>query len=638
MNTGLAKSHLTITRIEWERVWVTIEFAFDQPVRGEIDFAIYDERRAYPLDAVASDNGHYVARINVTNFRDRRHVPDGSWRFMSVIDGHRGPVASFPLERARELDNAGRSFIYNRDQSIYAVTFALSDEERADVVFNTYQLNRTMAGRSKSELTMKSSAARPGSMRRMLYTLDKVTAGLAGKALGAIDRASGGKASSIARGWLHELRSMGLRGRIALRARDLSLLNRPQSKDLAAAEREAPTFAKGKAKAQQRDKLRILFASDIRPTIAGNLLSIRDRMVERGLDDRFEMAFSFRTLDDVTPSGTLHVASEVNSADIILIDDYFPVLNKINLRSDQRLIQVWHAGSGFKSVGYSRFGYAGSPRLVDIHRKYTFAICGSSHLVPVYAEVFGIPENAVVATGLPRIDSFLDPVRARRVAADFETAYPEFAGKKKILFAPTFRGEGAKTAHYDFSQLDFAKLYELCGDEYVFLIRMHHFVVGPVPIPPQFQDRIFDFSRFPDGNDLLHSTDLLITDYSSIIYEFSLLARPMLFFAYDRDHYSATRGFHRPYEESAPGKVCLTFDSLIEAINSKDFEEWRIEEFRRNNFDYIDIGSADRVIDQLILNDPRQSAEAKIALEVDAMRMERAWRLAEEQLVSDANG
>lgn len=486
------------------------------------------------------------------------------------------------------------------------------------------------------------SSARPTLIRRCLNGMNRITFGLSGRFAVWFDGATDGNVTAFGHRTLYRMRQLGLRSRVAVAGRDVRLLSEPRSKDIAVAEGgDLNVDMRGSAqsaamRARKRDgRQAILFASEMRPAIAGNLLRIRDRMHERGLGNKFDMHFSFRTLDQVTPEGTAQLASEVAAADIILIDDYFPLLNKVTLRDDQKLIQVWHAGSGFKSVGYSRFGSYGSPRLTDTHRKYTFAICGSTHLVPVYAEVFGIPENAVIPTGLPRIDSFLDPIRSEHVKADFVKSYPELVGKTKILFAPTFRGESAKSAFYDYSRLDFDRIYEMCGDEYVFLMRMHHFIPGAPPIPEEYADRILDFSHFPDGNDLLHSTDILITDYSSILYEFSLLDRPMLFFAYDKDLYSATRGFHRAYEEMAPGKVCTTMDELIMSIKSGDFEEWKIEQFREENFDHIDTNSSDRVIDQLILDDPRDQPEAIAAEEHERARYDLARRLGAEQFHID---
>jgi CDP-ribitol ribitolphosphotransferase / teichoic acid ribitol-phosphate polymerase len=349
---------------------------------------------------------------------------------------------------------------------------------------------------------------------------------------------------------------------------------------------------------------RILFASEARPSMGGNLLRIRDRMVERGLDQRFDFRYSFRVPHTVDKWGTLRVIYLLATSDIVLIDDYFGMLEPLQLSPRTKIIQAWHAGSGFKSIGYSRFGNYGSPKLSNAHRKYTYALTGSKHLVPVYAEAFGIEESAIIPTGLPRIDTFLDPVRTEAVIEKFRLDHPHLVGKKIILFAPTFRGRGNQNAYYDYHRIDFAQLYDMCGEDTVVLFRMHHFILKPVPIPAEYSDRLFDFSHFPDTNDLLHLTDILVTDYSSIIYEFALLDRPMLFLAYDKETYAATRGFHRDYDQTAPGKVCNTFDELIKALRAEDYDLWKIDEFRRENFDAIDTNSADRVIDWLILGSP----------------------------------
>lgn len=133
---------LTITSITWERVWVTISFSFSEPPGDDVDFLIYDVLRAFPLNAVATSDIEFVARINVTNFRNRQQVPNGSWRFMACIDGERGPIASYPVVSATELDTSGRSYLYNQNRSTYVVNFGLSQDDRADVIMRTYQLNR----------------------------------------------------------------------------------------------------------------------------------------------------------------------------------------------------------------------------------------------------------------------------------------------------------------------------------------------------------------------------------------------------------------------------------------------------------------------------------------------------------------
>ncbi|RNI25530.1 hypothetical protein EFY87_01870 [Flexivirga caeni] len=351
---------------------------------------------------------------------------------------------------------------------------------------------------------------------------------------------------------------------------------------------------------------RILFASEARTAIGGNLLQVRDRMVERGLDQEYEFRYSFRIPQTATKLGTARTIWLIATSDYVLIDDYFSMLLGLKLDPRTVLVQLWHAGSGFKTIGFSRFGRYGSPKLTNSHRTYTYAICGSTHLTGVYAEAFGIEENAVIPTGLPRIDVFLDPERTARVKAEFASRYPGFVGKRVILFAPTFRGRGIKDGYYDYDRLDLGAIHEAMGDDSVFLFRMHHFIHQAPPIPAQYADRLFNVGDYPDTNDLLHSVDVLITDYSSIIYEFSLLNRPMVFFAYDQEIYSVTRGFHRDYALTAPGKIVADSAGLVRALVENDFDTWKVAGFRRENFDHVDTHSSDRVIDWLILGRPQE--------------------------------
>lgn len=358
------------------------------------------------------------------------------------------------------------------------------------------------------------------------------------------------------------------------------------------------------AKTRPEEGNNVLFASEARPNMQGNLKAVHDRMLERGLDQDFNFGYSFRTGRTSSRQNALNLAWQMGKANTILIDDYFAVLKDLGDRDKQKIVQLWHAGSGFKSVGYSRFGQYGSPNLRNAHRLYSYAICGSQHLRDVYSEAFGIEREAVLATGLPRIDGFLREGRAEEVRTVFEEAFPGTRGKRKILLAPTFRGRGSGDAHYDYDEIDFPTLYEACGEDTVILFRQHHFIPDPAPIPAEFSDRLIDVASCPDTNDLLLISDVLITDYSSVIYEYSLLERPMIFFAYDLETYSATRGMHRAYEEAAPGSIATTFEDLVALIREPNLSVEKTKEFVRENFDYVDTNNSDRVIDSLILADP----------------------------------
>jgi CDP-ribitol ribitolphosphotransferase len=354
----------------------------------------------------------------------------------------------------------------------------------------------------------------------------------------------------------------------------------------------------------RRNGRRILFTSDSRAELGGNLQIVHEAMVERGLDHEYELMTLFKPSVAVGRPfrDRLRLPWLLARADVVVIDDFQPVIYHLEPR-DVRIVQLWHAVGAFKTVGYSRVGKQGAPDPFSrTHKNYTYAIVSSGYDVPCYAEAFGIPESSVVPTGIPRVDRFFDLARreAQRTAA--LAAFPAAQGRLTILLAPTFRGDGAKSATYDVDRLDYVALHALCVEkDAVCLIRMHPFVREPPAIPDAFQDRILDASSTAmDVNDLLFAVDLLITDYSSIVFEYSALGRPMLFYAYDLEEYLASRDFYEPYEEFVPGRIVRTFEELLDAIRREDYGLDKVARFAARHFAHLDGGSTDRVIELIL--------------------------------------
>lgn len=351
---------------------------------------------------------------------------------------------------------------------------------------------------------------------------------------------------------------------------------------------------------------KVLLMSETRD-MGGNLKALDDRIKARELDKNFKISYHFyKTLEHSRAKiffVWLRLAVLTAKQDYIFVDDYVPFFKYIQIHPKTKLIQVWHAGVGFKSVGYARFGEKGSPYpFASSHRKYDYAIVGGEALRDVYAEVFGINREQCLPYGLMRIDGYMDPKKIAAFKKQFYKQYEQFKNKKIILFAPTFRGEGQRTADYPYEILEQDKIYDMCGDEYVFLIKMHPFVLRKMEIEEQYKDRILDFSEFPDINELFYVTDILITDYSSNIYEFSLQKKPIISFAYDKDEYEVIRSVHRTLDKYAPGKVCQTLDELVAAIRNEDFEMDKLNKFVEENFDNTEGFACDKVIDHILLH------------------------------------
>ena len=374
---------------------------------------------------------------------------------------------------------------------------------------------------------------------------------------------------------------------------------------------------------KNKRKSTILFMSEQNDKIGTNEEAVYNKMIERHLDEKFTIEQSFRNAvaGHNSVMSWLGLVKKLAKSSTVILDDHAPILDWLML-SDTKVIQLWHAGAGFKSSGYSRWGNTGCPAPFSCHRQYTYGIAGSKQIAHFFSEVWGINTEQVLPTGMPRMDEYLDENYKAETVKKIYKEYPICKGKKVILFAPTYRGKNKALAYYPYNLIDFQKLYDTCGDEYVVLFKMHPWVAEPVPIDGKFSDKFIDVGKYPNINDLFYITDLLITDYSSNIFEYSLNKKPMLFFAFDEIQYSFSRGFHRNYAQSAPGKIVHDFDALIEAIKNEDFETEKVYKYVDEHFDYIDSGASDRVIDWLILdNMPEEFRNAIDRKNEDVMKM-----------------
>ena len=252
------------------------------------------------------------------------------------------------------------------------------------------------------------------------------------------------------------------------------------------------------------------------------------------------------------------------NAKVILVDDFCELFFRMPRRKGTYLIQLWHACGAFKTFGCSRMGRpGGQTQQSKNHRNYDYALVSSQNIAKFYAEGFGISEDKVAATGIPRTDVFFDKAYKEKVTREFYEKYPQLKDKKIVLFAPTFRGNGKHSGYYPFVNN-----------------RSH--------ICKKYKDYIIDLSANSELNDLLFVTDVLITDYSSVVFEASLLDIPMLMYAYDLERYISSRGFYYEYEYMAPGKIVRTYSDLVTAIEQQDFENDKLQEFKKRFFDDLD--------------------------------------------------
>ena len=149
--------------------------------------------------------------------------------------------------------------------------------------------------------------------------------------------------------------------------------------------------------------------------------------------------------------------------------------------------------------------------------------------------------------------------------------------------------------------LDIAALHRALGDKYRLILRLHPFVKSAMRIPDEARDFVVDASREPDVNEVMLAADILVTDYSSIIFEYALLNRPMAFLAPDLVAYERERGFFFDYRSGVPGPVVETTEQLITWVNAKAFDLPRVAKFATASFDVMDGHATERLVEQVIL-------------------------------------
>lgn len=347
----------------------------------------------------------------------------------------------------------------------------------------------------------------------------------------------------------------------------------------------------------------ILFTSDSRAEMSGNFYFVYKEILRQNLDSKYRLHSFFKSkiLGRRNFIDKFKFPYLLGKADYIFIDDFHPAFYKVNFRKNQEIIQLWHAVGAFKTVGFSRAGKIGGPFFDSLnHRNYTKVYVSSEKDVLYYAEAFGVKEQNVIPTGIPRTDILFDKNYKEKTIFRMKNKMPCIRGKKVILFAPTFRGNSHNTAYYPFHKINLSMLADYCQENNVIvLFKMHPFIQNSLHIPLKYKKYLKDVSNIREVNDLFFISDILISDYSSLIYEFAIFKRPMLFYAFDLEDYIASRDFYEPYEEFVPGKIVENFDDLLKSLKHNDFEEEKIDRFLKKHYKYYDGKASERIVQDL---------------------------------------
>lgn len=228
-------------------------------------------------------------------------------------------------------------------------------------------------------------------------------------------------------------------------------------------------------------------------------------------------------------------------------------------KKETRFLNTWH-GIALKHIGND------DPASGRYDYSYLNFLCVSgAHDKRVYTSALKAPEKSFLMCGMPRNDRLYHVTEKERLAVREKLGIR--TDQIALLYAPTWRDSTNNGASYDLAvPMDLKKWEQRLGSQYVLLFRAHDRTTKVMNV--QFNHFVRDYSTYPDINDLYIAADILITDYSSVIFDYSILGKPLYCFAYDYDDYKKERGMYFDPEKTYPGGVIRTEDELLDKIEN----------------------------------------------------------------------
>jgi CDP-glycerol glycerophosphotransferase len=242
-------------------------------------------------------------------------------------------------------------------------------------------------------------------------------------------------------------------------------------------------------------------------------------------------------------------------------------------RDDQTYLQTWHGtplkkvGQDIEKVNFARKGYLST--FADESAKWNYLVSPNEYSTQILGTAFEIPQSRILNTGYPRNDIFYRPERhARATAARARLGLRE--DQKVILYAPTWRDDRYDDrGRYLFDlKLNIELLQQRLGDSHVLLLRGHHLLAtrAGVYVEGGF---VHNVSGYPDVADLYLIADVLVTDYSSVMFDYANTGRPVILYTWDLDDYrDRVRGMYFDITADPPGPICRTSQEVLAALES----------------------------------------------------------------------
>ncbi|MCC8191637.1 MAG: CDP-glycerol glycerophosphotransferase family protein [Ruminococcus sp.] len=335
------------------------------------------------------------------------------------------------------------------------------------------------------------------------------------------------------------------------------------------------------------DKNKVIFADAHNNSIPYSMVALHEKFQNEGyyIEDFFldyNHSSPFKIMREM-----IKFMRSYATAKYVIICDYYLPASSANKRADTKVIQIWHACGAFKKTGYDADddiseSYKGSPT-----KNFDLVAVTSPYCIKPLASAFRLSEKHIEPLGSCRTDCLFDEKYIQSCKDKFYTEYPKAKGKKLVMWAPTFRGNAGNPSVI--GEETIRELQSKLGEEWFVIIKPH----------PHLKN-IKSNCTLPT-EELLPVVDVMISDYSSVIFEYLLFDKALVLLVPDFDEYHSDRGFYLNYSE-IPGSIVKEANNLPDAIikSLNNIDKDKAIRFREKYLSACDGHSTERIFNRIV--------------------------------------
>ncbi len=321
------------------------------------------------------------------------------------------------------------------------------------------------------------------------------------------------------------------------------------------------------------DKNIIIFADMHSDEIPYSMRAMYERLKGEGK----KVLVYCRNMDKMSHSETLKYMKsfmkDYAAAGYVYICSYFLPVSSCDKRKETKVIQLWHSGGLLKKMGKDTGDDIPKYYKGNVTKNYDLVTVSSQVCVPIWEKALGLPKGVTRATGLARTDIYFDDEWNREKRELFYQLYPNAKGKRVVLYAPSFTGNAADPECKGLAAL--RRVFNKREDNYFLIIRLHPNLKKKYP--KYWNEKV----EMLPTEALLPVTSILITDYSSVLFDYCMFRKPFILFCPDVDEYKKTRGFYAdPKKFPAPfASDEKELETILTEKKYFDYSEQDYEEF-----------------------------------------------------------